>query len=199
MAEYIYSVSRDTKVGACIPGKLWLEIERGVPDVTLINVDVTGDVLTVSVDGELDAGDQQLLSDVISAHIGLDTSARWQPRSSVAVQTDTTGTLGDALDWTGDPLEPGLYRFSFSLELRVQTGGSDAARASILIDGVAKHDLWSLPVNSWQTFSGWHFARYDSGEAPRVQVQFSRTPSITPTPDTAEIKNIYVSWERMDK
>jgi hypothetical protein len=201
-----YSISQDTATGAVNPGILKSDIEADAGITTALRTGANGgwkttngDVMDLYFASALSAGEITALDAVVaSASVGTATRNSFQFWESNPAQATELQTWQVALAQTAAPVSDGVYRLSWSFELRivpVQSLNSGAV-ARFSVDSVVKANSYYRGTE-WNACSGWDRFVFDEGETPLLDIEFRRDPVEGPN-DSIEIRKLKLGIELME-
>ncbi len=119
----------------------------------------------------------------------------WQKWESNAVQDTLLETWDLKVQRTAKAVVGGVFKCSWSLELRVVVVGSLDSQgvARFLIDGTGKAHVVN-GTTEWDAHSGWDFLSFVDGDKPVFRVEFRRDPTMGGS-DKIEIRRVKMALD----
>jgi hypothetical protein len=200
-----YSISQDTANGTFNPAVLKVEIEADVGITTALRAGgdggwktTRGDVMDLYFVSALSGGEITALDAVVaSAAIDEATTNSYQFWESNGLQATELQSWQVALARTAAPVVGGIYRLSWSCELRIVPVGplNSGGVAHFAVDGTVKSDAYYRGIE-WNVCTGWDRITLEEGDTPLLEIEWRRDPNEGPN-DSIEIRKLKLGIELM--
>lgn len=201
MSVHIYSVASDFSGITPKVSQLHRDIVASSIAPVLQGVQISGttsDDVIATFDTALSAPEIVTLDGLVAAHSNVVVTAAFQFWESNPAQSTLSEAWQNAISRTADPTGGGIYRLSWSLELRIVpvdalNGG---AVARFMVDGSRKGDAYHRSVE-WSAFSGWDRKIFTEGDTPLLEIDYRRDPTEGGN-DNVEIRKLKLGVEYME-
>ncbi len=121
---------------------------------------------------------------------------KWQKAEANAIQTKSGGGFTTFLTLNCRPLARGRYRIQWNAEARLLSGNVSIPKIRARLDTVQIGiNVWKLPDQEWQGWSGWDFTFFPAGAEPVIDLQTRRMGGT----NTVEMRRLKLSIELMDE
>lgn len=120
----------------------------------------------------------------------------WQKAEANAIQTKSGGGFDTFLELNARPLARGRYRIQWNAEARLLSGSVSIPKIRCRLDGnQIGINVWKLPDQEWQGWSGWDIEFFAAGAEPVIDLQVRRMGGT----NVVEMRRLKLSIELMDQ
>ncbi len=121
---------------------------------------------------------------------------KWQKAEANAPQTKSGGGFDTFLELACRPLGRGRYRIQWNAEARLLSGNVSIPKIRVRLDGTQIGiNVWKLPDQEWQGWSGWDFTFFPEAAEPIIDIQVRRMGGT----NAVEMRRLKLSIELMDE
>jgi len=199
-----YSIAGDTATGALNRKMLKAAIEADAGITTALRTKSNGgwqssdgDVMDLWFVSQISGSQITALDAAVLAHQGVSTVRDFQFWEINASGSTVSQAWQNAISKTSVPLKAGVYKISWSLELRVAPIGPEnsGAVARVRVNSSRKKDYYH-PHNKWSGFGDWDRIIFKEGDTPLIEIDWRRDPDEGGN-DKIEIRKLKLGIEFM--